>query len=42
VNFRGYPGRTAIPLCERDTGAKTQRVPCFSHVVRSLVPIDPA
>lgn len=34
VNFRGYPGRTAIPICE-DTivdGAKTlhPKIPCFS------------
>jgi hypothetical protein len=34
VNFRGYPGRTAIPRCEdvRTVAGKTRRraVPCFS------------
>jgi hypothetical protein len=34
VNFRGYPGRTAIPTCEdtRTAGGKVyrDRVPCFS------------
>jgi hypothetical protein len=34
VNFRGYPGRTAVPRCidTQTTGGKTRRrsVPCFS------------
>jgi hypothetical protein len=34
VNFRGYPGRTAVPRCQdvQTTGGKTRRgwVPCFS------------
>ncbi len=34
VNFRGYPGRTAIPLCRNDEQAGGKRVktmiPCFS------------
>ncbi len=29
VNLRGYPGRTAIPLCTRGGGDK-QKIPCFS------------
>ena len=30
VNFRGYPGRTAIPRCLQRTGAKRVKAPCFS------------
>jgi len=30
VNFRGYPGRTAIPRCLRPTGSKSVDAPCFS------------
>src|SRR5689334_13087480 len=30
LNFRGYPGRTAIPRCLRPTGAKRVTAPCFS------------
>jgi hypothetical protein len=30
VNFRGYPGRTAIPRCLRPTGDKYVPAPCFS------------
>jgi hypothetical protein len=29
VNFRGYPGRTAIPHCLKQTGSKNVSVPCF-------------
>ena len=30
VNFRGYPGRTAIPKCEIGESADRRQAPCFS------------